>query len=517
MPFDLSMEDAAVDARMGPSNSDAAMDAGSAFECPPPPSIPALGGVVDSIVDAETAARWLAFRRALEQERMWEAYAPASVHAEYRVSGAALAAGCLSLSEVVDLGRGLFMRSFTPTEGYGNGMGPEGSTLRGRFQRGHFGGPDAAGCTDCHWKGGFAGAGDRADNAFMFGDGDRAASHDQRQPPPLWGLGWVELIAREMTVSLQEQANTALAAAEASGAPVEVRLEAKGVDFGVVVAHRGSLDLSDLQGVDPDLVVKPFGWKGTFSTLRTFVGHSLQLHFGLQADEVIARPDGLDLGDGPADDPDRDGVQQEITEGQLTALVTFIATLDAPGLQIPIEGLYQDPNLENPPVLVDAPELTTRWLDGAARFSTLGCDGCHVPFMTVSDPVYRTGAEGGAAFAVDLSLSSARPRPTREGDVWLIPVFSDFRRHDMGPGLASIHAERGVDPQMYLTRRLAGVGQSAPYLHDGSAVTFDEAIVRHGGEAAPSVAAYEALHEHGRADLRVFLTSLRRASAIRVR
>ena len=512
-PLDAAIADAVIDA-MVPSPTP---DATSPFDCPPALAIPRLGGVVDAVVDLDTAARWMTFRRAREQERMWEAYDPVAIQAQYRVSHEALDAGCLSLADVVDLGRGLFMRTFTRAEGYGNGLGPDGTALRGRFQRGHFGGPDAAACTDCHWKGGFAGAGDRVDNAFMFGDGDRIETHDVRNPPPLWGLGWVELIGQEMTATLQAQAATALATAEETGEPASVRLEAKGVDFGVIVADGGLLDTRGVHGIDPDLVVKPFGWKGVFATLREFLGHSLQLHFGLQAVEVVAQPRELTLGDGPPDDPDRDGIRNEMTEGQLTALVAFVATLDLPGIQVPGEGLYQDPDFENPPELVDAPAFTTRWLEGAARFTTLGCDTCHVPFMTVTDPVYRTRTAGGSVFAVDLSREGAQPRPQREGAEWIIPVFSDFRRHDLGPGLAGVHRERGVEPQMYLTRRLAGLSQSAPYLHDGSAVTFDEAIARHGGEASAAAAAYAQLSAHGRADLRVFLTSLRRASAIRVR
>jgi len=513
-PLDAAVPDRGVDAQVP---LDAAPDAVAPPRCAPWPAPAGLGGVVDSVVNVETAARWLAFRAAREQERMWEAYDPAAGRARYRVPPGHIERGCLSLAEVVDLGRGLFMRTFSRAEGYGNGLGPDSGGQRSRLQRGHFGGPDAAACTDCHWKGGFAGAGDRADNAFMFGDGDVLATHDSRNPPPLWGLGWVELIAAEMTASLQAQAADAQARALATGDAVEVALEAKGVDFGTLVARPDGLDTVDVEGVDPDLVVKPFGWRGVFSTLREFVGHSLQLHFGLQAEEIIATPRELDLGDGPPHDPDRDGISAEITEDQLTALVTFIATLDMPTIQVPTEGLFQDPLFVDPPVLVDTPEFAARWLEGAARFSVLACDHCHVPFMTISDPVYRTRAASGSVYAVDLSRHGAAPHPAREDGVWVIPVFSDFRRHHLGASLTGVHRERGVPADTYLTRRLAGVGQTSPYLHDGSAVTFDAAIARHGGEATDSAQAYADLPEHGRADLRVFLASLRRAPAIRVR
>ena len=46
-----------------------------------------------------------------------------------------------------------------------------------------------------------------------------------------------------------------------------------------------------VEGIDADLVVKPFGWKGTFATLREFVGESLQAHDRVQYVVVIADDD----------------------------------------------------------------------------------------------------------------------------------------------------------------------------------------------------------------------------------
>jgi CxxC motif-containing protein (DUF1111 family) len=74
--------------------------------------------------------------------------------------------------------------------------------------------------------------------------------------------------------------------------------------------------------------------------------------------------------------------------------------------------------------------------------------------------------------------------------VWL---FSDLKRHDMGRANAASHVQRGVGLREYLTPRLWGVADSAPYLHDGRAPSFDYAIAGHDGEGEAARAAFQAL------------------------
>ncbi len=509
----------------------------AAPDCPPWRPPPGLGGVVDARVDDAEARRWLDFRRARETERVEEALDPARIAARYRVEQRHLTA-CVSTPDLVDLGRAIFLRRFTLAEGYGNALAGTPGTDAGdrpppnlrRLQRGHFGGPDAASCADCHWKGGLAGAGDRADNSFLYGDGEALSTHDPRNPPALWGAGWTERVAAEMTAALHAQRDAALADAAAADQPARVALTASGVGFGALTAHPdGRLDTAAVRGVDPDLVIKPFGWKGAFPTLRAFAAHSLHIHFNLQAEELVTGalvdPVGLNLGEGPDPaDPDADGVTREITEGQLTALVMFLATLDAPRIEVPAEGGAADPFVPELPELVAAPEFTERWYHGAEVFAGLGCASCHVPFMPVTDPTYTTRAAlTGLTTTVDLSREAARPHPPLEPadpgapPVWLVPVFSDFRRHDMGDRLAALHPEGGAAPREWMTRRLWGLARTGPYLHDGSAATLDEAIARHDGEAAFASDAFLAMPSSDRTALRVFLYSLRRAPMIRVR
>jgi CxxC motif-containing protein (DUF1111 family) len=95
--------------------------------------------------------------------------------------------------------------------------------------------------------------------------------------------------------------------------------------------------------------------------------------------------------------------------------------------------------------------------------------------------------------------------------VWL---FSDLKRHDMGKPNAARHVQRGVARREYLTPRLWGLADSAPYLHDGRAPSLDYAVEGHDGEGEAARAAFAALPFEERNALRVYLMSLRRAPRV---
>lgn len=478
-------------------------------------------GVVDARVDLETTQRYLDWRAQREEARLQEELAPSAQQAALRMEQGDLSRGCYTLDEVVDLGRLLFLRDFTKPEGHGH------DDKLYRFQRGRFGGPDATSCQSCHWKGGEVGAGDRVDNAYLFGDGDDVSTADVRNPSPLWGAGWIELLGAEMSRELAAQADALLAEAEATGARVERELVAKGVSFGHLAAAPSPgdqlvLDTSGVLGVDADLVVKPFGWKGTYRTLRDIVGASLQLHLGLQPDEVVAAPEafGVDVGNASATDPDGDGVEREISDGQVSALVLYLATQDAPPFLVPEEGVFRPYELySNELEFIRSPEYVAVWTEGYSLFRDVGCVTCHVPFLPLERAEYRTRPAGESVdLVVDLAAEGARPVPPQDDEGrYLVAAFSDFKRHDLGPGLASAHEDRGVPATQWLTRPLWGLSQSSPYLHTGDAMVVDDAIARHGGEAEESRLAFLRLGIAEKEKLRFFLASLARAPRVRVR
>ncbi len=232
---------------------------------------------------------------------------------------------------------------------------------------------------------------------------------------------------------------------------------------------------------------------------------SLHIHQGLISKRIhLAVRDGtLDAapyGTGPWDDLDGDGVSLEIDSGMLTTVVGYLAQLETPVVRPPHD-----------------PGLLDLFAAGRAQFERIGCAGCHVPTLELLDPkldVRQPAAAEARPFVVDVVKDGDGPKiePKYGGTptTYLVHLFSDLKRHDMGEALASPAPQGTIPASVFLTRPLWGLADTAPYLHDGRAPTIDDAIVLHGGEAAAARDAYLALDEGARAGIRVFLASLSR-------
>jgi CxxC motif-containing protein (DUF1111 family) len=73
--------------------------------------------------------------------------------------------------------------------------------------------------------------------------------------------------------------------------------------------------------------------------------------------------------------------------------------------------------------------------------------------------------------------------------------------------MADVNDEEGVSRSVFITRPLWGIGSYTIFLHDGSAATLEEAIMRHGGEAEASRKRFAGLRRSEQQALVKFLKS----------
>lgn len=244
----------------------------------------------------------------------------------------------------------------------------------------------------------------------------------------------------------------------------------------------------------PTGAVGRFGWRGQIASLHEFVLGACVNELGLQVDrnrpeptspvaalEMLKKTGKLP----PPRSPERTiGERQvDLTEHECRSLTAFVADLAAPE-QLNGTSLAQ----------------SEAALDGEKLFAKIGCSDCHVK---------------------DLGPATG--------------IYSDLLLHDMGPDLAdSVSAVPEIDEestpffggysggfvteqlvrvttnirQEWKTPPLWGVADSAPYLHDGRALSIDEAIRMHGGEAAASARRFRGLGATDRDRVIAFLSTL---------
>src|SRR5258707_6242176 len=81
----------------------------------------------------------------------------------------------------------------------------------------------------------------------------------------------------------------------------------------------------------PTLIIRPWHQAGNVVSLREFTNNALNQHHGIQSTERF----GVDT------DPDGDGVRNEMTRADVTALTLYQAAMAVPGRVIP-----NDPEVE---------------------------------------------------------------------------------------------------------------------------------------------------------------------------
>lgn len=452
----------------------------------------------------------------------------------------------LSLSELLRHGKRVFSASWTSSDGFGRprtkGVGsalsdPNDPLVFPRNMN-RISAPDANSCAGCHNLPRAGGGGDFVANVFVLGQRFDFATFDpvpdgfltkgttderglspalqqvanSRNTPGMFGSGYIEMLARVLTGELQAVRDGLL---PGSAAP----LLARGISFGVLARNPdGSFDTAGVTGLPapsiesaggapPSLMIMPFHQAGAVISLRQFTNNAFNHHHGLQSTERF----------GSGVDPDDDGVVDELTRADITAVTLWQAALPVPGRVIP-----------------DDPRVEKAVRNGEIHFVAIGCAECHIPELplvtteshfTEPGPFNPAGnlQPGDVPSPLVMSLNSkrlARPRlRARKGVTW-VPAFTDLRLHDIcsGPddpnGEALDMHQAGTagmfdGNRKFLTKKLWGAASEPPYFHHGQFTTLRRSILAHAGEAQASTDSYLDLSPHEQDELIEFLKTLR--------
>lgn len=448
---------------------------------------------------------------------------------------------------LVEHGRQLFVANWTAQEGAGRplakGTGAKITDLESplvfprNFNR--VSAPDANSCFGCHNapNGISGGGGDFVANVFVLAqrfdfanfDGNQpfptVASHDERNKPidldsiansraslGMFGSGYIEMLARQMTAELQARRDAIPPGGEAA-------LAAKGVTFGVLKRlPSGAWDTSGVVGMPtpsllstgadhpPSLVIRPFHQAGAVISLRQFSNNAFNHHHGIQPVERFGR--GVDH--------DGDGFFDEMTVADVTAVSIYQATLQVPGRVIPRDEAIEQAVLA-----------------GESTFAAIGCNSCHVERLPLTNwgwiysepnPYNPNGnLQPGEVPEVRVNLNGNRlPQPrlkAKDGITW-VPAYTDLKLHDITSGKddpnrepLDMHFALGssgffAGNGRFLTRKLWGAANEPPYFHHGKYTTLREAILAHAGEAEAVTARFRGLAPSQQDEVVEFLKTL---------
>ncbi len=450
--------------------------------------------------------------------------------------------------ELIEYGKKLFVANWTEeegagrptTKGTGTGLSDRSQPLVGARTFNRVSGPDANSCYGCHNSpyGIPGGGGDFVTGVFVLAQRFDFATLDRRDSLPtkgsvdeegkpvtlqtignfrrttgMFGAGYLEMLARQMTAELQAIRDS-LELGETKP------LVAKGVSFGRITRRKdGSWDTSAVEGLPrasivaptpvdrPNLVIRPWHQASNIVSLREFTNTAFNQHHGMQSTERF----GVDT------DPDGDGVKNELTRADITAIAVFQATMAVPGRVIPND-----------------PEIEEAVLNGEKVFEKIGCASCHIPRLPLenkgwiySEPNPYNPPENlrpGTAKTLSVDLNASKlpmprltPDPSQPNVVW-VPAYTDFKLHDVcapnDPGEPLDMNQTPWTPKFrqgnrrFLTKRLWGAANEPPYFHHGLFTTLRRSVLSHAGEALQSRMEFERLAEYDKDSLIEFLKTL---------
>jgi CxxC motif-containing protein (DUF1111 family) len=214
-----------------------------------------------------------------------------------------------------------------------------------------------------------------------------------------------------------------------------------------------------------------FGWKNQHASLLSFSGDAYLNEIGIT--NRLVPTENTSMGNSVAafdtvPDP-------EDTENDIDAFTLFMRATKVPPRDTALAG-------------------TADAIAGSNLFNNIGCNICHVTSITTS--AAGTSINGGA-FIVPAALGNK-----------IIHAFSDFLLHDIGTGDGIVQNGGQSTANKLRTQPLWGIRTHPRHMHDGATLTFNESILRHGGEATFVTNNYIGLSSTQKNQLITFLQSL---------
>jgi hypothetical protein len=434
-------------------------------------------------------------------------------------------------------GRQLFQRKFSVFQGLGprtnDGVGGD------IHADASLGAGLADSCAGCHG---------RPRGSAGFG-GDVATRPDSRDAPHLFGLGLQEMLGDEITTEIRAQAAAAKTQCQQTGQITQAFLRGRSgeipvigsIDYGRIIytpaanPHNGQCvaNTSEVRGVNADLRVRPFFAEGGTISIREFLVGAFNAEMGLEAPDpdllaasaggVVTTPSGMVL-DGTKDaieappvnsighDGDEDGVANEIPVALVDHMEFYLLNYFKPG-----RG-----------------RIDNDVLQGEIMLTQFRCTNCHIKDLTIRSD--RRAADVETVFnpsqgnpfnrlfatatlrLVEVPNSGTPSIKNPAGQSFVVRnIHSDFKRHNMGKNFAERrYNSTPASPNLtveFMTEALWGVGDTAPYGHDGRSGNLDDVILRHNspgadGDAIIAGQAFAGTSESVRIWVRKYLASL---------
>ena len=253
------------------------------------------------------------------------------------------------------------------------------------------------------------------------------------------------------------------------------------------VAMRGTAIVVDVLEAPDQTRIGRFGWKDSIASLTHFSAAAYLNEMGITSpllpNENTSLGRSVAFADTVADPEDTGG---DIFGEDVEAFTRFMRSMKAPPRN---SGM----------VLDDATD------PGSLLFNSMSCNVCHVRSITTA-PV--GSIINGGTFEVPVALGNK-----------IIHPFSDFLLHDIGTGDGIVETNGELTRNKVRTAPLWGLRTRDKFMHDGGSAsapsnsgaqsyTFNEAILRHAGQATSSRTAYQALTQLQKNQLIRFLRSL---------